>query len=239
MRNKESDLRALSRAITKEQEAHEEVTILLKRRKMEERHLRSQLNTITNNCSELESTVATLQAIKVQVEAEALRAEAEVMNYEKEIDPPRRRIELMNIEKARLEDEILHAIQEQTALDKTAQGIAKKIQASRDRTRTVESDIAKVENELTLVTTTCERLRTELLKKTTTLDELEKKLVTQEKVLQAQASDLKHSDRQIQKKTGEIESLNRKLNKLVEEQGVRSLIILIFFILHFLISYHI
>jgi uncharacterized coiled-coil protein SlyX len=85
--------------------------------------------------------------------------------------------------------------------------------------RNMENDVARVENENSLLAVEVERLRAELFRKTSHQSELDKRVAEQEKILQEQMKDILQSERVIQRKTGEVEKLNRKLEKLISQQG--------------------
>lgn len=124
---KETEIKQLLRAITKEQENHEKVTVRLKRRKMEERHLKSRLAGLEAQLAELQGNLAMLNQLREQVNQEFARGTNEKAGLNKLLDPPRQRMQKLLAEKKRLEDEILGIIQEQTAMDNVAQGIAKQV----------------------------------------------------------------------------------------------------------------
>jgi len=83
----------------------------------------------------------------------------------------------------------------------------------------MEAEVARVENENSLLAVEVERLRADLFRKTSLLNELESRVSAQEKVLAEQAKDIAQSERIIQRKTAEVEKLNRKLEKLLHQQG--------------------
>jgi len=124
---REIETKQLMRSIAKEQENHEKATVRLKRRKMEDRQLKTRLAAFEAQITELEENLSMLQQLRQQVQEEYTKGSAELMALEKVLDVPRQRIQKLLIEKKKLEDEILGIIQEQTAMDKVAQGIAKQV----------------------------------------------------------------------------------------------------------------
>lgn len=219
LRIKESELRSLVRLITKEQESHEHTLILLRRRRVEEKVLLRQIQKIQAKIQRLKDKLSDLQKIKGQIEHELLRLNNMHIKRNKDVIGPRRQIEKLSMEKVRLEDEILLAIQERMAMDKAAEHILLKIKTARDRTRYLDSEVAKIENDMAQLTIDVERSREELLRKQGVVDELEKKLAKQEKVLQEQVRDIKQSERVIQKKTGEVSLLNKRVQQIIKTQG--------------------
>ncbi|CAG7836266.1 unnamed protein product [Allacma fusca] len=219
LRNRESEMRSLQRAITKEQESHERATVLLKRRRVEERYLDNQVQAILKKNDDLRNQLAVLLSVRKQVEEELMKSNRILTMKEKELSGPRRKLEQLNNEKARLEDAIMEALKEQASLGKIAQHISHKVDLAKTKARKLESESAKVENDMTRITVQVERLRGELLNKEMLLQELEKKLTEQEKVLADQAAEIKDVERMIQRKTAEVLRLNKKLQKLVDEQG--------------------
>jgi len=111
-------------------------------------------------------------------------------------------------------------MQERSALDKAAAHIALKVKEARVKTRAMESEVAKVENDMVCMTVEVEKLRGTYLEKKQTLDELEKKLAAQDKILHEQTKDMKQSERMINRKTREVELLSKKLKKLIDAHGV-------------------
>lgn len=221
LRIKESELKSLVRLITKEQETHEHSLVLLRRRRVEDKILRRQVEKLKQKNEQLKSKIGELHKVKLHTEADVLKLNALYVKRSKDVNGPRQLIENLAMEKVRLEDQILLAIQERTAMDKAAEHILGKIKEARDRARHLDSEVAKVENEMAQLTIDVENLRGELLKRQGNVEELEKKLAKQEKVLQEQLRDIKQSERVIQKKTGEIEQLNRRVQKLIKvENGV-------------------
>lgn len=218
LRIKESELKSLVRLITKEQETHEQSLVLLRRRRVEEKILKRQVDKFQQKNEQLKIKLSELHKVKLQLEAELLRMNASCAKRYKDVNGPRYMIEKLALEKIKLEDQILMAIQERTAMDKAAEHILGKIKEARDRTRHLDSEVAKVENDMAQLTIDVEQLRGDLQQKQAYVNELEKKLAKQEKTLQEQVRDIQQSERVIQKKTMEIETLNRKVQKLVKTQ---------------------
>ncbi|CAL8074418.1 unnamed protein product [Orchesella dallaii] len=219
LRIKESELRSLVRLITREQETHEQSLVLLRRRRVEEKILSRQVEKFLTKNERLQNKLSELHKIKQTVELELLKQTAAFQKRRKDVNGPRKLIEKLSLEKIRLEDQILIAIQERMAMDKAAEHILGKIKTARDRNRHLDSEVAKTENEMAQLTIDVERLRGDLLRKQGHVDELEKKLAKKEKILHDQLRDIKQSERIIQKKTGEIEHLNKKVQKLIRNQG--------------------
>ncbi|XP_035712934.1 coiled-coil domain-containing protein 40 [Folsomia candida] len=221
LRIRESELRAMHRLIAKEQEGHERSVILVRRRKMEERVLRRRLANLKAINQRLRDQLGELSQVRKTVEMELLRANAAFSKREKELIQPRRRLEALVLEKIKLEDKILTAMQEQSGLSKTSAHIQGLIKEARIKTRMMESEVTKVENENSLLAVDVEHLRSSLFKKTSSLSELEKRCIAQEKVLEEQLRDIVQSERIIAKKTTEVEKLNKKLEKFItKEDGV-------------------
>jgi len=135
VRIKETEIRSLSKMILREQEAHEKSILLLRRRRVEERMLRSQLAQLEAQIEALQIQLSNLTKVKQTVEADLLRANNTLFKKQKEVAGPRRALEKLMREKVSLEDKILDILHEQSGLDKAAAHIRTLIRETRDKTR--------------------------------------------------------------------------------------------------------
>ena len=99
LRIQESELRSLSYLITKEQEKHERATILVRRRRIEEKILSKQLAKMQLENDDLRQKLSMLNKVKQNVEQDMLRANNLLSRKKKEINLPRKKIESLCAEK--------------------------------------------------------------------------------------------------------------------------------------------
>lgn len=194
--------------------------MLLRRRKMEEQVLQRHLMKLENENDLIKNHLATLTKVQAVVESEHENALSTLQKKEKEILVPKRQLESLHLEKIRLEDLLLNTIKEQSGLDKAVGHIHLLIREAREKTRKMEMDVAKVENDNSLLAIQVEQLRLELFKKSNLLNEFEKRYEEQEKKVKEVEKDVVQSERIIQRKTQDIDRLNKKIAKVIEQKGV-------------------
>lgn len=192
---------------------------MLKRRKVEEQHLMCQLNAFNCGNESHKCQLALMHNIHKVLSEELASKNFALQGKQKEFKGPKNRMEAIRRKKDALEYEIIKAFQEQVTLGKAAENVAAKVEAAKAKTRKLESESAKIENDISKLNVQIERSKDELLNKRVLLEQLDAEVKEQEKGIAQYAADVKEAEHAVQRKTAEIVRLNHKIDKLASATG--------------------
>ncbi|VDL92767.1 unnamed protein product [Schistocephalus solidus] len=214
-----AETEGVKRNISEEQEAHEKLTITVRRTEKEISTMKSQLEKMQNRHEILRQEYAENLRMLQESERNLLLANHEKSNREHELNALRKKMEQQYLVKHEFEDKIEEELRSRLTAKKAVEYVKKMSKNLHDQSREFESQVATLENNLANDSLAVAKTKAESTKLHETLKKLEEDILQRNDLVNKLETEIHHSNILVQRQQAKIDTLNKKLEQLLRDRG--------------------
>ncbi|KAF8569867.1 hypothetical protein P879_00823 [Paragonimus westermani] len=215
----ENEQVAYRRSIIKEQETHEQLTMLVNKNEADLNTLKRQILQSQTKHEADKQTYSTYSRMLQETERNLSRAQAEQASCQATVDGLRKQIEKESLKKTELENKITTELRDRLTTKKAMEYVQKLNVHVQDQSREVITQIAQLENQIARDDLATAVKRSENQKIQERIQEVEQEIDERNGLINKLEAEIHHATVMVERKQSAIDLLNKKLERLLHETG--------------------
>ncbi|KAF5405478.1 Coiled-coil domain-containing protein 40 [Paragonimus heterotremus] len=215
----ENEQVAYRRSIIKEQETHEQLTMLVNKNEADLNTLKKQILHSQTKHEADKQTYSTYSRMLQETERNLGRAQAEQASCQATVDGLRKQIEKETLKKTELENKITSELRDRLTTKKAMEYVQKLNLQVQDQSREVITQIAQLENQIARDDLATAVKRSENQKIQEQIQEVEREIDERNSLINKLEAEIHHATVMVERKQSAIDLLNKKLERLLHETG--------------------
>lgn len=215
----ETEIEGYKKSIFKEQEQNEKLTLILNKTESDIATVKKMLQQCNAKHEALKNEYATYSRMLHETEQALNRANTDKLLRQNEVNALGKQIEREYLEKVKLEDDILEKLRTQLTMDNASQYTDKLTTKVRDRTKDLEAQTAKVENEISKDTLEISNCITRIERLQKILTELDKEIKQKNDIISTSEVEIVRRNAIIERKQVVVDQYNKKLEQMISQAG--------------------
>ncbi|TGZ64011.1 hypothetical protein CRM22_006584 [Opisthorchis felineus] len=210
---------AYRRSIAKEQEKHEQLTVLVNKNEADLNTLRKQILQTQTKHEADKQTYSTYTRMLQETERNLSEAQSELASNQSTVDTLRKQIEKETMKKADLEAKISKELHERLTAKKSMQYVNKLSVIVQDQSRELITQIAQLENQIARDDLATAVKKAENQRTKERIHEVEQEIQERNGLINKLEAEIHHATVMVERKQSAIDLLNKKLDRLLQESG--------------------
>ncbi|CAL8088462.1 unnamed protein product [Calicophoron daubneyi] len=215
----ENEQVAYRRSISKEQETHEQLTVLVNKNEADINSLKKQIAQVQSKHEADKHSYSTYQRMLQETERHLAQAQSEYSACQSEVESMRKQIEKEALKRSELEAKISQELRDRLTAKKAMDYVKKLTVNVKDQSRELVSQIAQLENQIAHYELCTASKKAENARLKEVEDEIEHEIEEKNNLISKLEAEIHHASIMVERKQGGIDILNKKLERLLHEQG--------------------